>query len=70
MDEGETSGLIEGETGVFMFTVTKKEEATALDNYSTYANTLKTSNAGKVNTAVFNALKEAAEIEDFRTTFY
>ncbi len=70
MGEGETSGLIEGETGVFMVMVTKKEEAAALDNYSTYANTLKSSSALRVNTSVFDALKEASEIEDNRATFY
>jgi peptidyl-prolyl cis-trans isomerase D len=68
--EGETSGLIEGESGIFMVEVTKKEEATKLDNYSTYANNLKTSSASKVNTAVYNALKEASEIEDKRAVFY
>lgn len=70
MKEGETSDLIEGNTGVFMIKVTKKEEATKLDNYSTYANTLRSSNANKVNTAVYNALKEASEIEDNRAVFY
>ncbi len=70
MAEGETSDLIEGNTGVFMIKVTKKEEAPKLDNYSTYANTLKTTTAGKVNTAVYNALKEASEIEDNRAAFY
>ncbi|QLG45794.1 peptidylprolyl isomerase [Costertonia aggregata] len=70
MQEGATSKLIEGETGVFMVTVTKKEEAIKLDNYSTYANTLRSSGAARVNSAVYNALKEAAEIEDNRATFY
>ena len=70
MDEGGTSDLIEGESGVFMITVTKKEQAPKLDNYSTFANTLKTSNTTKVNTAVYNALKEASEIEDNRAVFY
>lgn len=70
MEEGETSGLIEGETGIFMVMVAKKEEAAALDNYSTYANTLKSANANKVNSAVYAALKEAAEIEDNRSVFY
>jgi len=70
MNEGETSGLLEGETGVFMVTVTKKEDAASLDNYSTYANTLKTNSANRVNTAVFDALKEASEIEDNRAVFY
>ena len=70
MNVGETSELIEGQTGVFLISVTKKEEAPKLDNYSTFANSLKTSNAAKVNTAVYNALKGAAEIEDNRATFY
>ncbi|WP_420604010.1 peptidylprolyl isomerase [Flagellimonas sp.] len=65
-----TSTLIEGETGVFMVKVTKKEDAPNLDNFSTYANTLKSNAANRVNSAVYNALKEGAEIEDKRATFY
>ncbi len=68
--EGNTSGLIEGNTGVFKIQVTKKTEAPKLDNYSTYANTLKTNAANRVNTQVYNALKEASTIEDKRATFY
>ncbi|MFT6994145.1 MAG: peptidyl-prolyl cis-trans isomerase D [Maribacter sp.] len=70
MAQGETSGLLEGNTGVFMIEVTKRTEAPKLDNYSTYANTLKSNAANRVNTAVYNALKEGAEIEDKRATFY
>ena len=70
MDEGETSDLIEGQSGIYMVTVSKKNEASKLDNYSTYANSLRSSNAAKVNTAVYNALKEAAEINDKRSFFY
>ncbi len=70
MAEGATSQLIEGNTGVFMIKVTKKVEAPKLDNYSTYANTLKSANAAKVNTAVYNALKEGATIKDKRDTFF
>ncbi|WP_350286251.1 peptidylprolyl isomerase [uncultured Croceitalea sp.] len=69
-DEGQVSGLIEGETGVFMLKVTKKEAGATLSNFSTFANTLTTSNRNAVNTAVYNALKEGAEIEDNRSTFY
>lgn len=65
-----TSQLIEGETGVFMVKVTKKEEAPKLENYITYASSLQASNAVKVNFAVYNALKEASDIEDNRATFY
>jgi len=70
LQEGETSGLIEGETGIFMVTLTKKQEAPKLDNYSTYANNLKSAAATKVNTAVYDALKEDAVIEDNRSIFY
>ncbi|WP_437369721.1 peptidylprolyl isomerase [Maribacter litoralis] len=70
MDEGATSGLIEGNTGVFKIEIVKKTEAPKLDNYSVYANALKTGAAARVNSAVYNALKEGAEIEDKRATFY
>lgn len=68
--EGKTSALIQGESGVFMIKVDKKQEAPKLDNYSTYANTLKTAGVGKVENAVYNSLKEAVKIEDKRATFY
>ena len=70
MAQGETSGLIEGETGVFVFEVVSKEEAPQLDNYVPYANDLKVANGTKVNAAVYDALKENADIEDNRATFY
>ncbi|WP_422349137.1 peptidylprolyl isomerase [Flagellimonas sp.] len=70
LDQGATSGLIKGETGVFMIQVTKKEEAPSVDNFSTYAKTLRTNAANRVNGAVYNALKDGADIEDKRATFY
>ncbi|MBS9462002.1 SurA N-terminal domain-containing protein [Flagellimonas sp. 389] len=70
MEQDKASGLIKGETGVFKVKVTKKEEAPQIDNFSTYANTLKTSASNRVNGDVYNALKEGAEIEDKRATFY
>ncbi|MEJ1223266.1 peptidylprolyl isomerase [Sediminicola sp. 1XM1-17] len=70
MEKGKTSGLIKGETGVFMVAVTNKVEAPKLDNYSTYANNLKAANEAKVASGVFIALKDAAEIEDKRSIFY
>ncbi|MDO6491841.1 MULTISPECIES: peptidylprolyl isomerase [unclassified Cellulophaga] len=70
LNQGETSGLLEGETGVFMVLVTKKEEAPKLENYSTYANMVQTTATQRVNSAVYNALKKSAEIEDNRAMFY
>lgn len=70
LEEGASSNLLKGETGVFMVKATKKIPAAELQNFSTYAKTLSTSNANRVNSAVYNALKEGAEIEDKRATFY
>jgi peptidyl-prolyl cis-trans isomerase D len=70
MDNGKTSGLIKGETGVFMVKVTNKVAAPKLENYSTYANNVKATNESKVSAAVFAALKDGAEIDDKRSIFY
>jgi len=70
LEQEATSGLIEGQTGVYMVTVTKKEEAPKLDNYSTYANNLRAAEEGRITFSVYNALKEAATIEDKRPSFY
>lgn len=70
LDQDQTSGLIKGVTGVFMVKVTNKEDAPSMENFSTYANNLRTSAANRVNGAVYSALKEKAEIEDKRATFY
>ena len=70
MKEGATSDLIEGNTGVYKLTVTKKTEAPKLDNYSMYATSVKSSRESRVNTAVYEALKDASVIEDKRASFY
>ncbi len=70
LEEGNSSGLLQGETGVFMLKVTKKTPAAEIQNFSTFAKTLTTSNTNAVNSAVYNALKEGADIEDKRATFY
>ncbi|NKI31685.1 peptidylprolyl isomerase [Croceivirga thetidis] len=70
MNDGDTSGLIKGETGVFMVKVTKKEDAVEIPSFVTFANTLSNQNRNSVNTGAFNALKEKAEIEDNRADFY
>jgi len=70
LNQDQTSGLIKGESGVYMVKVTKKEDAPAMENFSTYANSLRTSAANRVNSGVYNALKDKAEIEDNRAVFY
>ena len=67
---GETSKLIDGENGVYMIRVTAVNNAPELDNYTSFANQLNTQTAPSVKTKVFNALKDAAKIEDNRADFY
>lgn len=66
LNEGETSGLIEGERGVYMIQVTKVTPAVELDNYQAAANRVEQQKSTIVNTKLYNALKEVAEIEDNR----
>lgn len=66
----ETTGLINGETGVFNVLVLSKTNAPELESYATYANQLTQKVAPTVNTAIYNALKENAEIEDNRADFF
>ena len=66
----QTSGLIDGQKGVFIIKVTSKEDAPQLDNYQAISNRLSNSTTNRVNSVVFNALKEASDIEDYRANFY
>ena len=66
LKEGETSKLVDGANGVYMVKVTKVEPAVKLDNYQAAANRVEQQKSNTVNTKLYNALKEAAEIEDNR----
>ena len=70
MDNGEVSGIIEGETGIFKVEVTNRTIAPAMENYAPYAATKRSAVATRINADVYNALKEKAEIEDNRAVFY
>jgi peptidyl-prolyl cis-trans isomerase D len=70
LKEGETSKLIDGVKGVYILEVTKVTEAPKLDSYQANANRLSAARVGAAQTKVYNALKEAAEIEDNRAKFY
>ncbi len=70
LEEGQTSGLIKGKSGIFKIKVSKKEDAPEVDNFSTYADDLRTSAASGLNGKVYNTLKDESEIEDKRATFY
>ncbi len=64
--EGATSKLIDGEKGVYVVEVTKINEATKLDNYTSIMNRLSNERRNAVQTKVYQALEKAADIEDNR----
>lgn len=70
LDEGQTSSLIDGNKGVFMVEVTKKTAAPELDNYQAVANRLNSTRSNSAQSKAYQALKDAAKIEDHRATFY
>lgn len=66
LNEGETSKLIDGANGVYMIQVTKVIPAVELDNYQAAANRVEQQKSNVVNSKLYNALKEASDIEDNR----
>jgi len=70
LEEGATSKLIVGASGVFAIQLTKLTPAEPLPNYQASANRVGQAKSSAVNTQLYNALKEASDIEDNRATFY
>lgn len=70
LKEGEVSEPIAGVRGVYVVKVTKVTEAPVLENYASYAGQEAQSARAAINQKVLGALKEAADIEDNRATFY
>ncbi len=64
--EGATSKPIDGTKGVYVIEVTKVNEATPLENYNSVMNRLNATRKNTVQGKVYQALQEAAEIEDNR----
>ncbi len=70
LEEGKVSQPVDGNLGVYVVQVTKKTPADGLPNYQAAANRVGNTKSAAVNTALYNALKEAAKIDDNRATFY
>lgn len=66
LKEGQTSKLIEGANGVYMIKVTKATPAAKLDSYQAVANRVAQQKVNVVSSRLYNALKEASDIEDNR----
>ncbi|AXG68292.1 chaperone SurA [Kordia sp. SMS9] len=70
LEQGATSRLIEGNSGVYIIQVVSKEEAPAKDTYLAESNALRTERVSKALSSVSDALKSSSEIEDNRGEFY
>ncbi len=70
LEEGAISQPVAGQKGVFVIEVLQKTNAPSMDSYSSYASRETAAKRASVNTEVFEALKESAEIEDNRARFY
>lgn len=66
LNEGEVSELITGNNGVYMLQVTKVTPAVELESYQASANRVEQQKSSVVNSKLYTALKEAAQIEDNR----
>lgn len=66
---GKTSGLIEGNLGVFMVRTKTITKAPALPNYTSYTARLSNEGRQQVQGRLSQALQEAADIEDNRSEF-
>ncbi|MEW7277830.1 peptidylprolyl isomerase [Aquimarina sp. 2201CG1-2-11] len=70
LEAGKVSNPIIGNNGVYVIEVTKNTPANGLDTYMSYVAQTSKTQIGAVDSKVFEALKEAAEIEDKRAKFY
>ena len=70
LKEGGISKPIDGNLGVYIVQTTKITPAGVLPNYQAAANRIGTTKTNTINTVLYDALKNASEIEDNRATFY
>ena len=65
-----TSSAIIGNSGVFYIYVTDRRKASSLENYQNMINMISSTRSTNVRNKSYTALKDKADIEDFRSTFY
>ncbi len=70
LEEGKMSEPIAGKKGVYVVEVQNKQRAADLDSYRSYANREASAQRTTIDTDVFTALKNTADIEDHRAKFY
>ncbi|MDT0643673.1 peptidylprolyl isomerase [Zunongwangia sp. F363] len=70
LEAGEMSKPVAGEKGVYVFKVTNRTEAPALNSYNAVAQQETARRRQTAGSRVFEALKKKADIEDNRAKFY
>lgn len=70
MEPDQTSGLLEGNFGVYKIKVTQKTAVPALDSYANFANLKRQQSIDQLAEKVYNALRNSSEIEDNRPLYY
>lgn len=70
LEKDEISQPIIGKSGVFYVKLLDKRVASEIDNYQVQINKINSSTRNTSRTNTYDALKEKAEIEDFRSIFY
>lgn len=66
---GKVSSVIEGETGVFVMVVKDRKLPIKLDNYENYRKKIN-QNLKSRSYQLFQVLEDAADVKDFRSTYY
>ncbi len=70
-EEGQNTGILKGNAGIFVAEIDKVEKAPDIDNYGLYiSRKLNDLSTRVMNNYHFTALKKEAEIKDYRRYFY
>lgn len=70
LESGEMSKPLKGKTGVYVVSVESFTDPLEVEEYSSEKNSLTSRMSSRVNTELYNALKEKANVKDERSKFY
>lgn len=70
MQTGETSGLLEAENGIVIVKLEALTPAPEIADYASYKNQIEQSVSGRTSYGISEAIREAADIEDYRYRFF
>jgi subtilisin family serine protease len=70
LENGQTSVPLRGENAVYVVSMTNRQPAAEATDLAAEKSSLMSRTQGRVETGVYNALKEAAGVRDNRSMFY